>query len=178
MIEITTIDSPKQTLIYNLTEDKICTILDSTRQEDFYDYLQEVRMPIDYAIIGLNQPQRNTLYALYPQIKISINQHALQKLFWQIGGVDYSFYEEVAATEENEGYDIFLNAQRFIDAFYRQKDKKSAYELYFNWASEVPLGIPFFYRLIRIMEFYKDEIFMYFEMKEFKELNIENSVFV
>lgn len=165
IIEITTIDSPKETIIYNLTRNKLCTRIASTRQEDFYNFLIRKPLDIDYAIIGLNQPYRNTLYALHPHVKICISPHIIQSVFDEVLGIDYCFYEEVAVTGEVEYQDISISTQKFIHDFYKQTNKQDALILYRTWVSEMPMGITWLYRLIRIMEFYMEEILIYFELK-------------
>lgn len=137
----------------------------STRQEDFYYFLVNNPLLIDYVIIGLNQPYRNTLYALYPGAKICINPQVIQRVFDEVLGIDYHFYEEVAAAGELECNDISMMTQKFIYDFYKQTSKEDARRLYRDWVSEMPLGIPWLYRLIRIMEFYMEEILVYFELK-------------
>lgn len=164
IIEITTIDSIRQTIVYDLTKHKLYTRLPSTRQDDFYTFLKTYHLPIDYAIIEFNQPYRNTLYALYPEIKICISKRAVQELFLQTTQIGEELYEEVAVTAEELEEDFYLYTHSFIQAFYKQDSKEEAIKLYHEWTSRMPLGVPYLYRLIRIIEFYKEEILNYFDL--------------
>lgn len=173
IIEITTIDSPRETIVYNLTCNRMHARIASTRQEDFYYFLVNNPLLIDYVIIGLNQPYRNTLYALYPGAKICIRPHSIQDVFGEVLGIDDQFYEEVAVTGAGVCNDIFIMTHKFIHDFYKQTNKQNALDLYREWVSEMPLGIPWLYRLIRIMEFYMEEILMYFELKDIEDTSLK-----
>ena len=168
IIEITTTDNPKQTVVYDLMRNKLCSILPSTKQEVLYHYLLKYPDSIDYAIIELKQPYRNTLYALFPNIKVSIHRQSVEKLFTHTLGMYSTSYEEVAATQVVECQDEVIDVQQFVKAFYSYHTKEEALAYYHKWVSEVPLGINEVYRLIRIMEFYLDEILAYFELKQLK----------
>ncbi len=127
--------------------------------------LQHIRIKPDYAIIKLNQPYRNTLYYLYPEIKIIIDKEDVILVFNTIMNTQIEAYEEAAALIENQGNTpCFKGVSRyFILDFYNMGSKGEAIEHYELWQTYMPLNDKKISKFIRIMEFYFDEIINYFE---------------
>lgn len=135
-------------------------------QKYLFELMQGKHIKLDYAIIKLNQPYRNILYHLYPQIKIIIDRHEITALFSTIMREEPDAYEEAAASIEHRYHtDYFKGDIRyFVYDFYHMKSKAEATAFYELWQNYIPINDKRIGRLVRVMEFYFDEIINYFDV--------------
>ncbi len=128
--------------------------------------LRNIACRLDYAVIEMSQPYRNTFYYLYPDIKIIINKSELVSLFHTTIEERTEVFDEAAAAVENASIYNRLNRDwhYFIEEFYKMPSKEEAIKLYELWQTYVPLNNKKISRFIRTMEFYFDEIMNYFDI--------------
>lgn len=157
----------KKTVVFGIQGISFCRIFEVLSQRELYAFLKTLDITIDAAIISLHQPYRNTLYALFPKICITIFKLEVVGLFDEALQEDELWYSEIAASTETEE-DINLSKQlvNFINYFYDCGNKKEATKWYETWQAYIPLNNKKVYRLVRIMEFYNEEILNYFEVEE------------
>ena len=155
--------------IYNLEDMSLLDVLPNRQQNTLYKHLGTIRQNyvIKLAVMDFNQPLRNTVYALFPDVAITINPADVMAMMRShlerdLGLVNVQ--EEIAASVEGQ----FLRAREVEVSYpniYNHKTKQSALYHYKQWQSYVPLGIKCFHHVIRIIDFYHQEVFNYFEFE-------------
>lgn len=127
-------------------------------------WLQNSYFPLDYAIIKLNRIDRNALYYFMPDIKIIIDPNEIIHLFKNQINIEMQGYEEIAATELDKTMSALnIGKESFISAFYNMQQKNEAVHFYELWQRDIPLNDKKLGRIVRVMEFYFDEIVGYFD---------------
>ncbi|WP_054738575.1 hypothetical protein [Cellulosilyticum ruminicola] len=132
---------------------------------EFYTYITHYGFDLKYAIIYLDTLERNTLYYLYPDIKIAIHEKAIRNYVRGLLDLTLETFEEVAASLEYGKSCLEIELICFIDSFYSYKDKEDALFSYAKWQYERPLNRDKISKFVRVMEFYLDEILNYFDLR-------------
>lgn len=145
----------------------ICTF-PNNKQETLYKCISNIKKEYNLkgAIMGFNQPLRNTIYALFPDVKIIISPLSVKNMIGNC--LDNNIYmweleEEIAiGLEENFTLD---KKELVYNIIYGSQTKAEAIESYKEWQSYIPLGIKAYHHIIRKIDFYYDEVFNYFDYK-------------
>lgn len=137
----------------------------------FYACMKQFDFDFKYAIIYLETLYRNTLYYLYPNIKIGIHEKAVRRYVSILLDITPEAFEEVAVSVEFDKSCLELELLCFIDQFYSFKAKGDALFSYAKWQYERPMNERKLTKFIRMMEFYMDEILNYFDLR-----NIEGQI--
>ncbi len=158
--------------VYNLENMVLLDQFPNQHQETLYQHLGVMRQTYDIqlAVISFNQPLQEILYHLFPQIVIIINpQSVVEMIHTYLGYSLANSYDvaqaEVAATVTG---DVSLQDQIIpisCQDIYGYETKEQAISHYKTWQSYVPLGIKSFHHVIRIVDYYYEEVFNYFEFK-------------
>jgi len=153
--------------IYQGINDKwqLNQIIKIRSRKSLFEQIKKIPFRLDYAIIELNQPYRNSFYYCYPHIKVVIDKDELITLFNASINQSIEAYEEVAVSLEQRDIPIGLNRdwRYFIQDFYKMPSKEEAIKCYELWQTYLPINDKKVGKFIRIMEFYFDEIINYFE---------------
>lgn len=138
----------------------------------FYTCMQHYNFDFKYAIIYLETLYRNTLYYLYPGIKIAVHEKAVRNYVRKLLDITPETFEEVAVSMEYGKTCLEIELLCFIDMFYSFKDKEDALFSYAKWQYERPLNKEKLSKFVRMMEFYLDEILNYFDLRNL-EIELE-----
>lgn len=131
----------------------------------FYTCMKHYNFDFKYALIHLETLYRNTLYYLYPNIKIAVHEKAIRNYVRQLLDITPETFEEVAVSMEYGKACLEIELLCFIDNFYGFKDKEDALFSYAKWQYERPINDAKLNKFVRMMEFYLDEILNYFELR-------------
>lgn len=159
--------------LYNLEDMSILDTFPNRQQKTLYKHLEILKKKylIKLAIISFNQPLREIVYSLFPGAMIIINpKDVLDMMNSHLGDVATTLKgdkgEEVAVTLEEDRLFAFENPIT-CQSIYSCYTKQEAMFYYRKWQSHVPLGIKSFHHVIRKIDFYYDEVFNYFDFKNF-----------
>ena len=155
--------------IYNLEDMSLLDSLPNKRQKTLYKHLEAIgrNYEIKLAVMDFNQPLRNTVYAVFPEVAITINPADVKAMIMSYLGDDLGLMnvqEEIAVSVEGQ---ILTNREWEISYpdIYNHTTKQAAICDYEQWQSYIPLGVKCFHHVIRIIDFYHQEVFNYFEFK-------------
>lgn len=161
----------KELTLYQLPKKQLIGCVNSLKVEALSLFLLKRKLKVDIAILDLYRPYIDLFYTLYPEVLVCVSPYTIKRLFEQ-GRINTEektyFIEEVAATIDYPAAkpDESNILEAFITLFYGSKNQDEALALYELWQTYIPLNVPKVYRLVRTIEFYKNEIFNYFELKK------------
>ncbi|MHC1747785.1 MAG: hypothetical protein AB9856_05245 [Cellulosilyticaceae bacterium] len=162
----------KKTIIFGIEGISLSQTFEVLSQRALYDFFKTLATTIDAAIISFHQPYRNTLYAIFPNIRITIFKSEVISLFDTTLQDEEGWYSEIAASSEDiDDPDSSNQLTNFINYFYACSSRDEALRCYETWQAYIPLNNKKIYRLVRIMEFYNEEILNYFQL----QLTLKNS---
>lgn len=131
----------------------------------FYTWIKDYHFDFKYAIIHLETLYRNTLYYLYPNIKIAVDESAMRYYVRQLLETTPETLEEIAVSMEAQETCLEIELLSFIEGFYCLQNKEEAMRSYAKWQYERPLNNNKLSKFERVMEFYLDEILNYFDLR-------------
>lgn len=126
---------------------------------------------INYGLIDLNSTYQRVLYELYPSILLIIKPQALKALVFEahLERCHQLACDEVAIGEEQSFQSVLNSPEQFLNSFYNSPTREIALLIYNKWQYERVLNDPVSNKLIRMMNFYLEEILNYFDFKWFLE---------
>lgn len=156
--------------IYNLEKMSLLDIFPNQHKRTLDKHLKAIqeKYHIKLAVISFNQPLREILYSLFPQIIIIIDPECVARMMDSYLGYNLGIgnvHEEIAATVVGGDSSLDQMVQISCQDLYTYKTKKQAMTYYHTWQGYVPLGIKCFHHVIRMIDFYYDEVFNYFDFK-------------
>lgn len=149
--------------IYNIEDGSILGEIPKGGSIALYGHLCTIRSKynIKLVIMDFNQPLRNAIYSIFPSASIMIHPvEVIQMINKHLGSIESidpinNSIEEIAAAIEEESpltiYDYSTKAEAIY--YYRQ------------WQGDVPLGIESFHNVIRTIDYFHEEIFNYYQLK-------------
>lgn len=145
-------------------------VVANRQQKTLYQCLEMIRQDymIELAVINFHQPLRNTIYALFPEVVITINPAEVMVMVASHLGYNHGLtntYEEIAASTEDGALASCKMGTNHPD-IYNHKTQKEAIDSYKQWQSYVPLGVKGFHHVIRKIDFYHQEVFNYFRVRK------------
>ncbi len=144
-------------------------VFHAQRQEELYAFLMEKKWVIDYAVLGLNGAFRNTFYVCCPSVVVMILPISLWEFCERLCAImQKETYLEVAISQEEECTEIVLHERiyMFLHDFYQIKSKEDAVAYYEKWQLENTVSDKLVQHFVRTVEYFKEEIFNYFLLRE------------
>lgn len=137
--------------------------LNVTRRAYFYKVLNSLHDSIDFALIGLYLPYRNSIYAVMPHVHIIIQPEELYQFVRHFQQLPTPELDEVAISMDRRLKEDEEEVEHFLMTFYGAKSIDEAREIYEGWQMERSLWNDLGNKLMLIMHVYEEEILNYFK---------------
>lgn len=155
-------------VMYNLEDMSVLGKLPKGSPELLNEHFKSMKekYTIDIAMMGLNHPLRNAVYTVFPKSTIIIEPSDVRKMisyYLEDFKITNSVNQEIAAGLED---DLLDGYELGCDCIYNYHTKEEAIHYYRQWQADVPLGIEAFHHVITTIDYFYEEIFNYFELKD------------
>lgn len=137
--------------------------LSVARRTYFFQMLNSLREPIDFALVGLYLPYRNGIYAAMPRAQIIIQPEELYHFISHFQQMPIQVLEEVAVSMDKQLQDDQKEVDDFLMTFYHAQSIDEARDIYERWQMERSLWNELGNKLLLMMHVYEEEILNYFK---------------